>query len=381
MTGAALVALTAVAAAPAVAWAHSPGAPASCREHIPFVLLLLAAASVYARGLRRLRPRWPRRWTAAAIAGAGVTAAALLPPLDSLAATSVTAHMAQHTLLIVVAAPLLALGRPLAVLAAAVPAWRLPRPLAAPRPGLAAAAHAVALWLWHLPPLYDAALARPSVHAAAHATLLGTAVYLWWSVGHGRARVVGALWLFVTAIHAGALGALLALSPRPWFRGAELPDQQLAGLLMWVPAGLVLTAIALALLGGWLRAGARRSAVLGMLVLALPVAAASAGCNRATSTAAAMTGGSAARGRDAMRTYGCATCHTIPGVDGAIGSVGPPLTRLARRSYVAGAPNDPEHLVRWLEHPRRIRPGTPMPEMGVSERDARDMAAYLYTLR
>jgi putative membrane protein len=257
MTRALFVGVTVVAATPAAAWAHSADAPASWLEPIPLISLFLAAAWVYARGLRRLGPRWPRRWTAAAIAGAAVTAAALLSPLDRLASTSVTAHMAQHTLLIVVAAPLIALGRPLAVAAAALPAWRLRPALAAPRPGLAAAAHAVALWLWHLPPLYDVALARPVVHAVAHATLLGTAVYLWWSVGHGRARVVGALWLFVTAVHAGALGALLALSPRPWFRGTELADQQLAGLLMWVPAGGVLTAIALALLGGWLRAGAR----------------------------------------------------------------------------------------------------------------------------
>jgi cytochrome c2 len=241
----------------------------------------------------------------------------------------------------------------------------------------------VALWLWHLPPLYDIALARPLVHAVAHGTLLGTAAFLWWSVSRGRARVAGALWMFVTAFYAGGLGALLALSARPWFRDATLEDQQLAGLVMWVPAGALLTGIALALLAGWLRSGGRRPTPLrlgGVVVAALSLATV-AGCNTSAPTANAMTGGEATRGPEAIRRYGCATCHTIPGVAGAIGSIGPPLTQVARRSYVAGSPNAPDHLVRWLQHPRRVRPGTPMPEMGVTERDARDIAAFLYTLR
>jgi cytochrome c2 len=316
-----------------------------------------------------------------------VLALALLSPLDTLAAESVTAHMVQHSLLVLAAGPLLAVGRPLALLAPARPRARaVMRVVGRPRPGTACAAHGVALWLWHLPPLYDLALARAPVHALAHATLLGTAAYFWWSVWRGRARVVGALWLFVTVFHAGGLGALLALSTRPWFRDASLADQQLGGLVMWVPAGVVLTGFALALLGAWLRAGTRRARRVGpAVVLVVPVLAvavtALTACNAAAPTAAAMTGGDAARGPAALRAYGCATCHTIPGVEGAAGSVGPSLAQIARRSYVAGAPNAPEHLVRWLQHPRRVRPGTPMPEMGVSERDARDMAAYLYTLR
>jgi cytochrome c oxidase assembly factor CtaG/cytochrome c2 len=377
LVGAALVGIV---AAPALAAAHTDDA-AGPAGRMALAIVLVAFALLYARGRRRLGERWPRRRTAAAAAGAVAVAVALLSPLDAWAATNLAAHMVQHTVLILVAAPLLALGRPLAVMAAVLPrAPRLGRALGTPRPGVACAAHGVALWLWHLPPLYDVALARPLVHAIAHATLLGTAVFLWWSVSRGRARLIGALWLFVTAFHAGGLGALLALSTRPWFHDASLEQQQLAGLVMWVPAGGLLTAIALALFGGWLRAGARRASPLAVLATLLAVAPL-VGCNRATPTANAMTGGVAARGPDAIRRYGCATCHTIPGVVGAIGSVGPPLTQVARRSYVAGAPNAPDHLVRWLEHPRRVRPGTPMPEMGVTERDARDIAAYLYTLR
>jgi len=145
----------------------------------------------------------------------------------------------------------------------------------------------------------------------------------------------------------------------------------------------VLTSIALALLAGWLRSGSPRPSALrlGAIVATFLSVATLAACNAASRTANAMTGGEATRGPDAIRRYGCATCHTIPGVPGAVGSIGPPLAQVARRSYVAGSPNAPEHLVAWLQHPRRVRPGTPMPEMGVTERDARDIAAYLYTLK
>ena len=381
----ATAALLAVVTAPQAAHAHATDAASAVWMGPVLALLLVAAAMLYIRGWRRLGPRWPLRRTAAAAGGAGAMAVALLSPLDTAAATSVAAHMVQHTLLILAAAPLLALGRPFAVVAAGLlpRAQRLGRALGTPRPGVACAAHGLALWLWHLPPLYDTALARPLVHAFAHATLLGSAVFLWWSVSRGRARITGALWLFVTAFHAGGLGALLALSAKPWFRAASLEDQQLAGLVMWVPAGALLTTIALALLAGWLRAGARRASPLRLsaIVATLLSLTALAACNAASQTANAMTGGEATRGPDAIRRYGCATCHTIPGVPGAIGSIGPPLEQLARRSYIAGSPNAPEHLVAWLQHPRRVRPGTPMPEMGVTERDARDIAAYLYTLK
>jgi putative membrane protein len=382
MTAATLVL---VLAAPAVAAAHTPAAATGARpERALLACMLVVAALLYWRGRRRLGRGWPIRRTAAATAGAAAVGVALLSPLDTAAATSITAHMVQHTILILIAAPLLALGRPLAVVGAGLPrASRLGRLVGTPRAGLACAVHGVALWLWHLPPLYDAALARPLVHALAHGTLLGSAVFLWWSVSRGRARVTGALWLFVTAFHAGGLGALLALSTTPWFRDATLQDQQLAGLVMWIPAGALLTAIALALLGGWLRSGGRRSSAVrvGGVIAALVSIPALVACNAASPTASAMTGGEAARGPDAIRRYGCATCHVIPGVPGAIGSIGPPLGQVARRSYVAGSPNAPEHLVRWLQHPRQVRPGTPMPEMGVTERDARDIAAFLYTLR
>lgn len=112
------------------------------------------------------------------------------------------------------------------------------------------------------------------------------------------------------------------------------------------------------------------------------VAAAIGACSRADASTYALTGGQAARGRDMIRSYGCGACHAIPGVIGARAKVGPPLDGFAGRSYIAGVrPNTPENLVRWIENPQAIDPRTAMPNMNVGLRDARDIAAYLYTLR
>ncbi len=98
--------------------------------------------------------------------------------------------------------------------------------------------------------------------------------------------------------------------------------------------------------------------------------------------AAAMTNGNPQRGQAAIARYGCATCHTIPGIQGADALVGPPLTRVASRSYIAGVlPNTPENMIRWIENPPRVDSLTAMPNLGVSDADARDIAGYLYTLR
>lgn len=96
----------------------------------------------------------------------------------------------------------------------------------------------------------------------------------------------------------------------------------------------------------------------------------------------AVPGGSAQRGAQRITQFGCAACHTIPGIKGAKGNVGPPLTRFGDRTYVAGMlRNTPPNLVRWIREPQAVVPGNAMPNMGISEADARDIAAYLYTLR
>jgi mono/diheme cytochrome c family protein len=92
--------------------------------------------------------------------------------------------------------------------------------------------------------------------------------------------------------------------------------------------------------------------------------------------------GDAQRGKAAIRQYACTTCHLVPGIVGPHAPVGPPLERIATREYIAGMlPNTPHNMLRWLRDPQEVNPRTAMPDLGVTERDARDMAAYLYTLR
>ena len=121
--------------------------------------------------------------------------------------------------------------------------------------------------------------------------------------------------------------------------------------------------------------GPRLTLVAALAVLAL------ASCNTARDVAA-ITGGDPARGREAVRRYGCTTCHTIPGVAGARGTVGPPLTQMGRRSYVAGhLDNTPENLARWIQRPQDVDPRNAMPNVGVTDADSRDIVAFLYTLK
>jgi cytochrome c1 len=92
--------------------------------------------------------------------------------------------------------------------------------------------------------------------------------------------------------------------------------------------------------------------------------------------------GDAGRGRTAIVNYGCGACHHIPGVVGAVAYVGPPLDRYSQRHYIAGAlTNTGENLIYWLQFPQQVEPGTAMPNLGVTADDARDIAAYLYSLR
>lgn len=123
---------------------------------------------------------------------------------------------------------------------------------------------------------------------------------------------------------------------------------------------------------------ARRTA---RLVVALVAAGAAACRDPGVTPRVAVAGGEPGRGRALVGGYGCGGCHIVPGVPGAVGRVGPSLANFAGRAYLAGSlPNAPDTLVRWLRDPQALRPGTAMPDLAVSERDARDLAAYLYTL-
>jgi cytochrome c len=124
--------------------------------------------------------------------------------------------------------------------------------------------------------------------------------------------------------------------------------------------------------------------VNGGVILLAAAALLLSGCygGRTERARAVVTGGAAARGREVILAKNCGSCHTIPGIRGARGLVGPPLMFFGRRTYIAGElPNGPDNLVRWVRSPQSVEPGTAMPDLGLSEQQARDVAAYLYTLR
>ena len=131
----------------------------------------------------------------------------------------------------------------------------------------------------------------------------------------------------------------------------------------------------------WVAAGSRVRAVV--LVVTLAGAAGLTACGRfgESEPVVDVAGGDPELGRDALREYGCIACHSVPGVRGPDAYVGPPLTAWAERIYIAGSlPNEPDNLVYWIQFPDAVEPGTAMPTLGVSEEDARNIAAYLYTL-
>ena len=226
------------------------------------VALLVFAGGLYAAGLARL---WSRagqgrgvRFAAAALfyAGCAIVAAAVLG-LHEAAERRLWAHMVQHELLMVVAAPMIVLGRPVETWVWALPLRfrkmiRIPGMLSDPM--LAWALHAAAIWVWHVPGLFEAALADPWLHLAQHASFFGTALVFWWSLlAPSHRHLAGMASLFTTMLHTGALGALMALARGAWYPGFALEDQQLAGLVMWVPAGLAYPIAALCLGSQWLR--------------------------------------------------------------------------------------------------------------------------------
>jgi len=252
-----------------------------------FALLL----GVYLAGLIRLwrSAGWGRgvRTREAAAFGAGWLAlvVALSRPMDEWSDQWLAAHMIQHELLMLVAAPLLALGAPLVSVLWAMPSGVRHRLVDVVRgtpvgtiwaaitaPASVFVLHAVALWVWHLPVLYDYALEHEGVHVVQHLCFFGTAALFWWGIAHGRHGRLGygaaVVYVFATSVHGGLLGALLTVSPRVWYAPyllrhpvglTPLEDQQLAGLLMWVPASLTFALGGLILFAAWLRHGDRLS--------------------------------------------------------------------------------------------------------------------------
>lgn len=260
--------------APALGWSFDPwtGVP------------LVASALLYALGVARLWRRAGRgrgigyAQLAMFVAGWVALALALLSPIETWGSYSFSAHMIQHELLMAVGAPLMVLSRPLAAWTWALSAdgrrgagrgvrqpafaalWRF---LTAPLP--AWCLHAVALWAWHAPAMFNAALVNDAAHTLQHTCFLVTALFYWWTVLGRDARIapgVPILSLLTTMIHTGLLSALITFAPAVWYPAYltrapllgldPLVDQQLGGLIMWVPAGAAYMLAALALALRWL---------------------------------------------------------------------------------------------------------------------------------
>ena len=248
---------------------------------------LLGSGLVYVIGVIRL---WSRAglghgvllWQTVGFAtGWFALFAALVSPLHHAGAQLFTVHMIEHELIMAVAAPLLVLARPGAGFLWAFPRrvrreigravrgnaiqgpWRI-----LTSPTVATLLHGAAIWLWHAPFLFDDAVVNLALHRVQHISFLATAILFWWAVirrsDHGPAFGH----MFVTMTHTGLLGALLTLAPRvlyevqtagaPAWGLTQLEDQQLAGLVMWVPVGTVYAGAALAFVGLWIsRSGFR----------------------------------------------------------------------------------------------------------------------------
>jgi cytochrome c oxidase assembly factor CtaG len=264
--------------------AHEGGAiPADLWTHwnVDWLLLLglVTPAYLYMRGARTYPvERWRTVSFATAMAALFI---ALISPLDAVSESLFSAHMVQHLLLILAAAPLLVVSHPLAPILRGVPrAWRrtfgsaahhrtVQRLWASVAGGaIVVILHIVALSVWHLPSLYSAALHHPSLHILEHASFFLTAALYWWMICHSDRLGGRVLSIFVVMMASGLLGALMTFSGTAWY-GDHAPyveawgltlleDQQLAGLFMWIPAGILYAASAALFLGAWLHAVEQR---------------------------------------------------------------------------------------------------------------------------
>lgn len=249
-------------------WEFNPGV----------VIPLIISALLYAHGARIQRIRTPRQnlyfwsgWTALALA--------LVSPLHSLGEVLFSAHMLQHEILMLVAAPLLVLSRPLATFLWGMPfEWRRAAGQCAKTdsvrrfwsflkdPLTAWSLNAAAIWIWHAPFLFELTAKSELAHTAQHLSFFLSALLFWWALFYahgGKAYGAAVFYIFTTAVHTSILGALLTFAPHIWYPGystttqawglTPLEDQQIGGLIMWVPAGLVYLAAGLWLFAGWLK--------------------------------------------------------------------------------------------------------------------------------
>lgn len=401
------------------AFAHAPIGDHLEWSFDPDVLIAIGSVGYYyALGVWRLKLEAPGRVVGegqivAFCSGLLVLAVALISPIDTVGAQLFSVHMLQHLLLIIAAPPLLVWSRAAVVMLWALPLQerraigRLWRRLGLTR-GIGFLMQPVVVWtvfcgsfvFWHIPGPYRWALENEDIHVVEHLSFFLTSLAFWAIViePFGRRRLShGATLLFVVtaAVLSGLPGALMIFAPRPLYpehaAGVAhwgltlLQDQQLAGLVMWIPAGFVYVAAAGWLFLAWLEEAERRVSrtVRPAISVILFFAVFLVGCQEgAGDPPPSRVAGNIERGATLIQHYGCGGCHIVPGISGAEGLVGPPLTMMGRRVFVAGVMrNSPENMMSWLQDPQRIVPGNAMPNMGISREDARDLTAYLDTLR
>lgn len=252
---------------------------------------LVLSAWIYGQGIFNLwretgRGKGIKVWEAVAFAGGWFSMfVALVSPLHPWGEVLFSAHMTQHEILMLVAAPLFVLSRPLVATLWAMPkTWR-PRAGSLLKsksvnniwhflinPFVAWAIHAVALWIWHVPALFQATLKSDMVHTFQHISFFLSALLFWWAIIRGARGLMGygagVLYLFTTSIHSGLLGAFLTFAGTIWYPAysnsteswglTPLEDQQLGGLIMWAPAGIVYIIAALFMFAGWLQESEKR---------------------------------------------------------------------------------------------------------------------------
>ncbi|WP_136620829.1 MULTISPECIES: cytochrome c oxidase assembly protein [Mesorhizobium] len=266
--------------------AHGSGFPWTFDPWIVVPLAMLAI--LYGVGIMRLawRARRPGGMLIPALlyCGGMVTlAGALLSPLHWLGEHLFTFHMIEHEIVMAVSAPLIVLARPVGILLWGLPTAARQAVGSVMRSALirgpwdwctgatsSTILHGVAIWAWHAPVLFDAAVTNPTLHGLQHLSFLATAILFWWAIVWRSDYGASAWHLFATMIHTGVLGALIALAPHVLYIAqthaamtwelTPLEDQQLAGIIMWVPVGTIYAAAAMTMLALWIRRSSERKA-------------------------------------------------------------------------------------------------------------------------
>jgi cytochrome c oxidase assembly factor CtaG len=267
---------------PAAAHGNEPHGAAMPWTFDPWVITPIVLIGLfYAAGSVRLRLRSRRHthgvgssllfWS-----GWVMLLLALVSPLHFLGEHLFTFHMIEHEIVMAVSAPLMVLARPIGILL-----WGLPRRVRCQaalmmnskpvrklwefvvRGSSATILHGLAIWIWHAPALFDATVTNIGLHRLQHLSFFLTAILFWWSIVWHSDRGLAAWHLFVTMLHTSVLGALIALAPNVAYLDqtsmaqawglTPLEDQQLAGLLMWVPGGIIYAGAALWMLALWIK--------------------------------------------------------------------------------------------------------------------------------